>query len=123
MGVCIPFAEGQLCGGDEVRTGGRPKCCSSNVGSIPTTSTEFVLDDICGGCGQPLGKCRCSLNAVMTCNSSSVKAEMLDSQDWFWKPEWQQMEHLVDADISAGQVSTYDTMDEFLDDLDIGLGE
>lgn len=36
-------------------------------------------------------------------------------QEWFWTPEWQQMEREADADIAAGRVTTFNSSDEFAD--------
>ena len=38
-------------------------------------------------------------------------------QAYFWTDEWQAAEREADADIAAGRVETFDTMDEFLADL------
>ena len=39
------------------------------------------------------------------------------SQAYFWTPEWQEGEHKASADIKAGHVKVFDTIDELLDDL------
>lgn len=39
-------------------------------------------------------------------------------QAWFWTERWQEMEREADADIEAGRVTTYDSAEEFLADLD-----
>jgi bifunctional DNA-binding transcriptional regulator/antitoxin component of YhaV-PrlF toxin-antitoxin module len=40
------------------------------------------------------------------------------SQAWFWTEERQQREKEVDAHVAAGEVMTFDGIDEFLDHLD-----
>jgi hypothetical protein len=39
------------------------------------------------------------------------------SQSWFWTEEWQAGEREVDDYIAAGNVETFDSMEEFLDTL------
>lgn len=39
-------------------------------------------------------------------------------QAWFWSERWQAMEREADADIAAGRVTTYNSSEEFLADLD-----
>ena len=38
-------------------------------------------------------------------------------QSWFWTEEWQAGERKVDEYIEAGNVQTFDSMEEFLDTL------
>ncbi|KLU59559.1 SpoVT / AbrB like domain protein [Peptococcaceae bacterium CEB3] len=38
-------------------------------------------------------------------------------QQWFWTEEWQAAEREAQADIDAGRVKQFDSMEEFLDDL------
>jgi hypothetical protein len=38
-------------------------------------------------------------------------------QAWYWTKEWQEAERQVDEDLSAGQYKIFDTMEEFLADL------
>jgi hypothetical protein len=38
-------------------------------------------------------------------------------QAWFWTDEWQAGEREVDAELAAGQVEEFDTIDDFLADL------
>jgi bifunctional DNA-binding transcriptional regulator/antitoxin component of YhaV-PrlF toxin-antitoxin module len=40
------------------------------------------------------------------------------SQRWFWSERWQQMEREADADIAAGRVASYESVDDLLDALD-----
>lgn len=40
-------------------------------------------------------------------------------QAWFWKKRWQKMEAEADADIAAGRVTRYESVDDLLD----GLGD
>ncbi len=40
------------------------------------------------------------------------------SQSWFWSERWQQMEREADADIQAGRVRRFDSVDDFLAELD-----
>lgn len=39
-------------------------------------------------------------------------------QRWFWTERWQQMEREADADIAAGRVERFDTVEDFIADLD-----
>ncbi|MFQ5611266.1 MAG: hypothetical protein ACE5H9_03945 [Anaerolineae bacterium] len=39
-------------------------------------------------------------------------------QEWFWTEEWQAAEKAVEADLAAGRYETFDTMEEFLADLE-----
>lgn len=39
-------------------------------------------------------------------------------QRWFWTERWQEMEREADADIAAGRVKRFDSVEEFFDDLD-----
>ena len=41
-------------------------------------------------------------------------------QRWFWTERWQEMERQADADIAAGRIAQFDTVDDFLADLDGG---
>jgi antitoxin MazE len=40
------------------------------------------------------------------------------AQAWFWSERWQKMEREADADIAAGRVVQFNSVDEFLDELD-----
>ncbi len=40
------------------------------------------------------------------------------SQRWFWTDRWQRMEREADADIAAGRLKVFETMEDFLADLD-----
>jgi antitoxin MazE len=39
-------------------------------------------------------------------------------QAWFWTERWQKMERDADKAIAAGQVATFEDVDDFLADLD-----
>ena len=39
-------------------------------------------------------------------------------QRWFWTERWQRMEREADDDVAAGRVERFDSVDEFLADLD-----
>ncbi len=39
-------------------------------------------------------------------------------QAWFWEERWQKMEREADEAITAGQVESFENVDDFLDDLD-----
>jgi antitoxin MazE len=45
------------------------------------------------------------------------------SQAWFWTERWQRMEREADEDIKAGQMKSFDNVDEFLSWLDSPLAE
>lgn len=40
------------------------------------------------------------------------------NQAWFWTDEWQAAEQEVDAHIRAGEIESFDSMDEFLATLE-----
>jgi AbrB family looped-hinge helix DNA binding protein len=42
-------------------------------------------------------------------------------QAWFWSERWQRMEHAAQADIDAGRVETFDTVEDALVFLDQGV--
>jgi predicted transcriptional regulator len=39
-------------------------------------------------------------------------------QEWFWTEHWQAAEREVEADLEAGRFETFDTMEEFLANLE-----
>ena len=39
------------------------------------------------------------------------------SQAWFWSERWQRMERDANQDFEAGRFETFDTVEEFLEDL------
>lgn len=41
-----------------------------------------------------------------------------EEQAWFWSEEWQAGERQAEADIAAGRVKTFDSMDDLLIDLE-----
>ncbi len=41
-----------------------------------------------------------------------------EDQAWFWSEEWQAGEREAEADIAAGRVKTFDSMDDLLTDLE-----
>lgn len=41
-----------------------------------------------------------------------------DDQSWYWTPEWQERERLAEAEIAAGNVTAYDSSEEFLASFD-----
>ena len=44
---------------------------------------------------------------------------LIDPADaWFWTPEWQKAEREVDADIRAGRVKTFNSVEDLIADLD-----
>ena len=38
-------------------------------------------------------------------------------QEWFWSAAWQRAEKESEADLAAGRYETFDTMEEFMADL------
>lgn len=40
------------------------------------------------------------------------------TQQWYWTDRWQQMEREADEDIAAGRVASFDTVEDFLTNLD-----
>lgn len=40
------------------------------------------------------------------------------SQSWFWSPEWQREERLVEEDFRKGKVKVSEGVEEFLEELD-----
>lgn len=47
--------------------------------------------------------------------------EIDPDQAWFWTETWQRMEREADDDIAAGRHKTFDSVEEFLADLDSDL--
>ena len=43
---------------------------------------------------------------------------MMESQAWFWTPEWQAAEREATEDIKAGRVRDFDSVDEAVAALD-----
>lgn len=41
-----------------------------------------------------------------------------DGQAWFWSPGWQEREREVDAVLAAGEMATYDTVEQLISGLD-----
>lgn len=41
-----------------------------------------------------------------------------EDQAWFWSDEWQAGERAAEADIAAGRVQVFDSMDDLLADLE-----
>jgi hypothetical protein len=39
-------------------------------------------------------------------------------QEWFWTEQWQAAEREVETDLEAGRFETFDTMEEFLANLE-----
>ena len=39
------------------------------------------------------------------------------SQAWFWTPEWQKMEREADADIKAGRVKSFSSVEDLIAEL------
>jgi hypothetical protein len=46
-------------------------------------------------------------------NNQKVKP----GQEWFWSKEWQAAERETEADLAAGNYEAFDTMEEFLAEL------
>jgi antitoxin MazE len=40
------------------------------------------------------------------------------AQAWFWSERWQKMEREADADVAAGRVARFGSVDDFLAELD-----
>ncbi len=40
------------------------------------------------------------------------------SQAWFWTERWQRMEREADADIAAGRITAFDSVDALIEELD-----
>lgn len=43
--------------------------------------------------------------------------EIDPEQSWFWTPEWQAGERMVERDLQLGRYEDFDNIDEFLEDL------
>jgi hypothetical protein len=64
------------------------------------------------------GKLEVKLPAGLEPGPVHITLEPIDpDQAWFWTPEWQAAERQADEDIAAGNVETYATMDDLIDDL------
>ena len=46
------------------------------------------------------------------------KQEPRPGQEWFWSEAWQAAESEVEADLATGNYETFDSMADFLKDLD-----
>jgi antitoxin MazE len=46
------------------------------------------------------------------------QAAIPTDQRWFWTERWQRMEQEADADVAAGRVAQFDSVEEFIADLD-----
>ena len=80
---------------------------------MPNERCGYVrIGDTCDGCNQLWAECTCWKNATITVGSTDT-AELA----WFWSEKWQAAERQVDTDLANGLYETFDTMDEFLDDL------
>jgi hypothetical protein len=43
--------------------------------------------------------------------------EVPDDEAWFWTAQWQEGEREVDAQLAAGQTTTYDSVEDFIESL------
>ena len=48
----------------------------------------------------------------------ALRGNIKSGQEWFWTKEWQAAEKEVEADLAAGRFETFDTMEDFLADLE-----
>lgn len=48
----------------------------------------------------------------------SPPTKIKSGQEWFWTNEWQAAERAVEEDLAAGDFEIFDTMEEFLEDLE-----
>lgn len=56
---------------------------------------------------------------VVIRENGRLEAREIDpEQAWFWTPEWQEGEREADAELAAGQGTTYYSDEEFLQHLD-----
>lgn len=46
------------------------------------------------------------------------EAKIKPGQEWFWTDEWQAAEKAVEEDLASGNLETFDTMEDFLADLE-----
>ena len=50
--------------------------------------------------------------------SPDIKIDIKPGQEWFWTDEWQTAEKEVERDLASGNFETFDTVEEFLADLE-----
>ena len=58
-----------------------------------------------------------NLNGIFEKVKWWIMRKLYPSQAWFWTPEWQAEERKVDEDLKAGRFEIYDSIDEFIEDL------
>jgi len=54
--------------------------------------------------------------AIININGEWIEIDA--SQEWFWTKEWQAGERKVEEYIQAGNIQTFDNIDEFLNSLE-----
>ena len=47
-----------------------------------------------------------------------MNSALRPDQSWFWTAEWQTMEQEVDQDLATGRYEDFDTIDDFISDLE-----
>ena len=57
------------------------------------------------------------LRVVLACLRDRLERQDTGDQAYFWTPEWQAGEAEAQADIDAGRVECYDSVQDFLDSL------
>jgi len=57
-------------------------------------------------------------SAADAAGSGQPERRMKPGQEWFWSDSWQAAEREADADVKAGRVETFNTMEEFLAGLE-----
>jgi hypothetical protein len=47
-----------------------------------------------------------------------VGPQLRPDQSWFWTPQWQAMESEATNDLATGSYEDFDTVDDFIEDLE-----
>ena len=78
------------------------------------TIPERVREMLGGQIGDDLAFCSTDSGEIVVALIPAVSPE----QAWFWKERWHKMEREAQADIDAGRIERYDSVDEALSALE-----
>jgi hypothetical protein len=63
------------------------------------------------------------LDTVSKTNVRLEKRQPRLDQAWFWTSEWQAREREADEDLAAGRYDDFETIDDFIENLETLMGE